>query len=118
MASWAAVCSFVACGPLVTYIAATMKERVASVSLVDLDFESLEAERELYRSKKRILRTDSEYSLGLNVHEHYVVDEMMQFGLCDTGHYVFGAMKGVAYISAVAAAYSMHRSLGARNFRD
>lgn len=117
MTSWAALCSFVACGPLVTYMATTMKEREDSVSSVDLEFESFEAERELYRSKKRILRTDSEYSLGLNVHEHYVVDEMMHFGLCDTGHYVIGVMKAVAYISAVAAAYSMHRSLGTRNFR-
>jgi hypothetical protein len=130
MPSLAAICSFMVCGPVVTYVATSFKQRKPKVSssseLYDIrsfDGEEgmkvevllgLESQRGLYGSKS-IIRSDSEYSLGLNIHDHYVFDEVMTFGLCNAGHYVIGAVKAAAYISVIAAAYGMHRSLEARH---
>ena len=119
MTSIAAVCSFVAFGPAVTCLFAKTKQKglglsstseLYGINSLDRGEVSLGAEGRLGDNCKSITRSESEYSLGLNVHEQHIFEEMMNFGLCENGQYVLRTVKALVYVSAIAVVYSVHQS--------
>ena len=82
---------------------------VDSLERGDVEMESLD--ESILKNKSGIMRTDSEYSLGLNQNEIYVQDQIMQYGLCDTGLYAIWVLRVASCCSvSVIIAYGIHKA--------